>query len=63
MKYDLPQNIKDLTAYDPITGNFKIRLDANESYVPLESLQLQAFADALQEIEFNRYPDYGANRL
>ncbi|WP_195542766.1 pyridoxal phosphate-dependent aminotransferase [Massiliimalia timonensis] len=63
MKYDLPQNIKDLTAYDPITGNFKIRLDANESYVPLESLQLQAFADALQEIEFNRYPDSGANRL
>lgn len=63
MKYRLPKAIQKLKPYDPVMGHYRVRLDANESFFRLEPLQLQALADRLQEISFNRYPDPAANRL
>ena len=33
--YELNEKIRDLTPYDPITGTYPIRLDANESFLSL----------------------------
>ena len=35
MSYTLCGKVKNLTPYEPIKGSFDIRLDANESYIPL----------------------------
>ena len=33
--FELNEKIKNLTPYDPIEGQYPIRLDANESFVTL----------------------------
>lgn len=53
--YQLKPRLKKFKAYQPIIGNFNIRLDANESYFQLPT-------EAIQEIiensgALNRYPD------
>ena len=35
MPYALNDKIRELTPYEPISGAFQIRLDANESYLSL----------------------------
>ena len=32
MTYVLPEKLKDLNPYDPVTEDFRIHLDANESF-------------------------------
>ena len=41
MPYMLNNKLKDLQPYDPIAGNYSIRLDANESFLelPMELLE------------------------
>lgn len=57
MPYTLNDKIRSLVPYDPISGDYRIRLDANESYLSLpEDLLQQALPDALNT-ELNRYPD------
>lgn len=63
MKYTLPEKIRRLEPYQPITGEYQIRLDANESYLNLSPKQLQAVEKRLSEIAYNRYPDPYAGRL
>lgn len=52
--YKLPDKITELTPYEPISGNYKIRLDANESFLSSDN---GALANALANISLNRYPD------
>jgi len=59
MPYCLNNKIKNLTPYSPITGDYKIRLDANESYI---SISEEKIKQALN-ISFNRYPDPYAKTL
>ena len=33
--YQLNEKIRDLKPYDPIQGSYRVRLDANESFLPL----------------------------
>ena len=57
MSYKLNKKIVDLVPYEPISGTYKIRLDANECPTDLPEdikAQLKAAIDALP---FNRYPD------
>lgn len=57
MAYRLNDTIRNLTPYDPITGDYAIRLDANESFLALpHELLEQATLDALND-RANRYPD------
>lgn len=58
--YSLNKKARALKPYDPITGSYRVRLDANESFLPLpEEVLLDAQA-ALAGLAFNRYPDPAA---
>ncbi len=61
--YTLNDKIKNLTPYDPIAGEYKIRLDANESMYPLSEELLCAMQEAVSAVSFNRYPDPTAKAL
>lgn len=55
--FELNKKVKELTPYDPITGTYRIRLDANESFItPTQEIK-QEIAEAVTNIHFNRYPD------
>lgn len=61
--YQLNDKIKNLVPYEPISGTYDIRLDANECPVNLpDDIRVQ-FHKRLDEISFNRYPDPLAERL
>lgn len=61
--YELNDKIKNLEPYEPISGTYQIRLDANECPVNLPDEVRREFAARLEEIAFNRYPDPLAERL
>ena len=43
--YELNRKIRDLEPYEPLKGDYRIRLDANESFLPLpDSVKRAAFA-------------------
>ncbi len=57
MGYELCDKIKHMTPYEPISGSYPIRLDANESFLqPDEMLQLKII-EAVAGVSMNRYPD------
>ena len=63
MAYKLNRKIRELEPYEPISGSYKIRLDANEcpfNYPPELVEQIQK---AVKKIDFNRYPDPLATEL
>lgn len=61
--YQLNDKIKDLKPYDSLEGGYAIRLDANESFLPLPPALLEELARAVTRVEFNRYPDPAAREL
>ncbi len=61
--YELNHKLKNLTAYDPVEERVRIHLDANESFLPLPEGVLEEAKRALEETEFNRYPDASAKEL
>ena len=57
MSYKLNKKIVDLVPYEPISGTYKIRLDANECPTDLpEDIKAQLKV-AIDKLPFNRYPD------
>lgn len=61
--FELNSKIRDLEPYEPLKGEYKIRLDANESFLPLpEALKAKAMA-AISDTALNRYPDPTAEKL
>ena len=61
--YELNEKIKNLVPYEPISGTYAIRLDANECPENLPDDIRAEFAERLGNIAFNRYPDPMATRL
>lgn len=61
--YQLNRKIKNLTPYEPISGVYDIRLDANECPVNLPEDIRSQLQKRLDEIAFNRYPDPMATAL
>ena len=61
--YELNEKIRDLTPYDPITGTYPIRLDANESFLSLPEELRARIGEAAACAAFNRYPDPLASEL
>ena len=55
--FSLNRKVKDLVPYDPIEGTYRIRLDANESYITLPLEIKEEIAQTVKDIHFNRYPD------
>jgi len=63
MTYQLNNKIKDLQPYDPITGNYSIRLDANESFCQIPKQVVSKILEATAFMSYNRYPDSLAAEL
>lgn len=61
--YQLNEKIKDLKPYDPIQGSYRVRLDANESFLPLSQALVEEAKAAVERTAFNRYPDPAAREL
>lgn len=55
--FELNRKVKELKPYDPITGTYRIRLDANESFITPTQEMKKEFAEAVINTHFNRYPD------
>lgn len=63
MKYELNEKLKCLVPYDAVAGEYRIRLDANESFIDPGELYGEEFQTAVSGIRFNRYPDPMAAEL
>jgi histidinol-phosphate aminotransferase len=63
MTYELNDKVKNLVPYDAVAGDYKIRLDANESFIDPGEIFGAQFLDAISKIKFNRYPDPMATEL
>ncbi len=63
MSYNLADKLQTIQAYDPIEGNYKIRLDANESYINVNDKLNDKICSSIKDICFNRYPDPIAKKV
>ena len=63
MSYELCDKVSNLEPYEPITGSYRIRLDANESFFPMPEEIRSEIKDIIDHIAFNRYPDPMAKKL
>ncbi len=61
--YQLNQKLQGIQPYTPVTESYRIRLDANESFIPLPEGVILGAQQALSETAFNRYPDPMAAEL
>lgn len=57
MAYPINEKIRNLTPYEPITGQYPIRLDANESFRQTPPSILTQITESLSSLSLNRYPD------
>lgn len=57
MAYSLNNKLRNLKPYDPIEGEYKIRLDANESYININDKLADVFSKEISKLNLNRYPD------
>ena len=57
MGYKLNKKLVDLVPYEPITGTYNIRLDANESCFNLNEQLKEKICKRISALDFNRYPD------
>lgn len=63
MTYELCKKVRELEPYEPISGTYKIRLDANESFYNLPDEIRSEIKDIIDNIAFNRYPDPNSTKL
>jgi histidinol-phosphate aminotransferase len=52
--YKLPDKLKNIKPYTPVSGEFKVRLNANESFIKQDN---DWILPQLSGIDLNRYPD------
>lgn len=63
MGFEIPEKLKKLQIYDPVTETYRVRLDANESFIDLPEYIRKDVLKAIEKVEFNRYPDPAAGEL
>lgn len=61
--YELNEKLRALSAYAPVGAENCVRLDANESFLNLPEDIIDAAKSAIDELDFNRYPDPAAGEL
>ena len=61
--FTLNDKVKNLTPYEPISGTYEIRLDANESFLTVPEKIENEMVEALKNSALNRYPDPNATKL
>ncbi len=57
MPFELNVKIKDLSPYEPITGSYRVRMDANESFLAPSEEMMEKITKIVSKVHFNRYPD------
>lgn len=57
VSFCLSEKAKSLKPYEPNSGTYRIRLDANESFLLPTETDREAIADAMRELDLRRYPD------
>lgn len=57
MSYSLNSKIRDLKPYNPIEGEYRIRLDANESFLSVPPEIKDGILREAGQVAFHRYPD------
>ncbi len=63
MSYTLCDKVRTLEPYQPIEGDYRIRLDANESFYDMPQVLKEEFKTIIDTLNFNRYPDPMAKEL
>ena len=63
MSYQLNQKVRDLVPYEPISGSYRIRLDANESFLEISPKLKEDILTRISELHLNRYPDPTASAV
>lgn len=63
MTYQLPEKLRTLEPYQPVTGERKMSLDANESFLSIPDEIRHEISVLVSQIPFNRYPDPYATEL
>lgn len=63
MPYVVNAKIRDLEPYQPVQGDYRIRLDANESFLQPPPALLARIGSEAASVAFNRYPDPLAEEL
>lgn len=63
MSYELNKKLKSIEPYEPETGEYPIRLDANESCFDISEKFGDVISEAVKKVEFNRYPDPTAKKV
>ena len=61
--FELNEKVKNLTPYDPISGEYEIRLDANESFLTFPKDIEDEMLAAARSCALNRYPDPLSTKL
>ncbi|MCL2486496.1 MAG: histidinol-phosphate aminotransferase family protein, partial [Oscillospiraceae bacterium] len=61
--FKLNEKISGLTPYDPISGDYPIRLDANESFLDLPEDTRSDMLGRIAALPLNRYPDHKAAEI
>lgn len=57
MAYQLNEKVRDMVPYEPISGTYRIRLDANESFLEIPDAVEADMLHKIAELHLNRYPD------
>jgi len=55
--YLLNDKVKEMKPYEPAVGDYPVRLDANESFVPLPDSIKEEICSAVAKIDYRRYPE------
>lgn len=63
MPYILCEKVRNLEPYEPVSGTYNIRLDANESCYQLPESLKSKIKKTIEAVQFNRYPDPTASEL
>lgn len=63
MPFKLNKKIRDLKPYYPAVGDYRMRLDANESFLSLPENIIREITHEIRSLELNRYPDSQAKEL
>ncbi|MCH5199447.1 MAG: histidinol-phosphate aminotransferase family protein [Oscillospiraceae bacterium] len=58
--YKFTEKLEKMEPYDPIQGEYEIRLDANESFIKTD---YESIIQGLKSVDLNRYPDPYAKKL
>lgn len=63
MSYTLAPKAEQLIPYDPVEGHYRVRLDANESFLLPTEEDREKMGEAAANAALNRYPDPSAAAL